>query len=148
VQAWRRQALFALSNSTQVLLEPQLSLAWRPDHGTGGRIQLPFLVQCFTLAGTNKKRGIFGSGNAQTAALPGGIARICNTARAEKTLFYVPDSVKRCTIDPARFIPEIRYRSSWAFRRASTNSARAGFTNNSRRINRFKLTNGYKKASE
>jgi hypothetical protein len=57
VQAWRRQALFALSNSTQVLLEPQLSLAWRPDHGTGGRIQLPFLVQCFTLAGTNKNKG-------------------------------------------------------------------------------------------
>jgi hypothetical protein len=43
------------------------------------------------------KRGIFGSGKAQTAAIPGGIARICNTARAEKTVFYVPDSVKRCT---------------------------------------------------
>jgi hypothetical protein len=54
------------------------------------------IVQCFTLAGTNKKRGIFGSGKAQTAAIPGGIARICNTARAEKTLFYVPDSVKHC----------------------------------------------------
>jgi hypothetical protein len=43
------------------------------------------------------KRLIFGSGKAQTAAIPGGIARICNTARAEKTLFYVPDSVKHCT---------------------------------------------------
>jgi hypothetical protein len=43
------------------------------------------------------KRGIIGSGTAQTAAIPGGIARIGNTARAEKTLFYVPDSVKRCT---------------------------------------------------
>jgi hypothetical protein len=45
------------------------------------------LVQCFTLDGTNKKRGIFGSGKAQTAAIQGGIARIFNTARAEKTLF-------------------------------------------------------------
>jgi hypothetical protein len=44
-------------------------------------------VQCFTLDGTNKKRGIFGSGKAQTAAIQGGIARIFNTARAEKTLF-------------------------------------------------------------
>jgi hypothetical protein len=26
VQAWRRQAFFALSNSTQVLLEPQCSV--------------------------------------------------------------------------------------------------------------------------
>jgi hypothetical protein len=43
-----------------------------------------------------KKRG-FGSGKAQTAAIPGGIARIGNTARAEKTLFYVPDRVKHCT---------------------------------------------------
>jgi hypothetical protein len=58
------------------------------------------LVQCFTLDGTNKKRGIFGSGKAQTAAIPGGIARIGNTARAEKTLFYVPDSVKHCTSTP------------------------------------------------
>jgi hypothetical protein len=59
--------------------------------------QLSLLVQCFTLDGTNKKRGIFGSGKAQTAAIPGGIARIGNTARAAKTLFCVPDSVKRCT---------------------------------------------------
>jgi hypothetical protein len=45
VQAWRRQAFFALSNSTQVLLEPQRSvLPGTPDHGTGGRIQLPFLA--------------------------------------------------------------------------------------------------------
>jgi hypothetical protein len=54
-------------------------------------------VQCFTLDGTNKKRGIFGSGKAQTAAIPGGTARIGNTARAEKTLFYAPDNVKHCT---------------------------------------------------
>jgi hypothetical protein len=51
-------------------------------------------VQGFTLAGTHKKEGVFASGKAQTAAIPGGIARICNTARAEKTLFYVPDGVK------------------------------------------------------
>jgi hypothetical protein len=38
------------------------------------------------------KRGVFGSGKAQTEAIPGGIASICNTARAEKTPFYVPDS--------------------------------------------------------
>jgi hypothetical protein len=39
VQAWRRQAFFALSNSTQVLLEPQRSVlpGAPPDHGTGGR---------------------------------------------------------------------------------------------------------------
>jgi hypothetical protein len=55
------------------------------------------LVQCFMLAGTHEKRRILGTGKAQTAAIPGGIARICNTARAEKTLFYVPDSVKNCT---------------------------------------------------
>jgi hypothetical protein len=58
-----------------------------------GAARLP----CFALAGTNKKRGIFGSGKAQTAAIPGGIARISNTARAEKTPFDVPDSVKHCT---------------------------------------------------
>jgi hypothetical protein len=42
------------------------------------------------------KKGFFASGKAQGAAIPGGMARICNTARAEKTLFYVPDSVKHC----------------------------------------------------
>jgi hypothetical protein len=43
--------------------------------------------QYFAFAGTHKKRRIFGSGKAQAAAIPGGIARICNTARTEKTLF-------------------------------------------------------------
>jgi hypothetical protein len=54
-------------------------------------------VPCFTLDGTNKKRGIFGSGKPQTAATPGGIARTCTTARAKKTLFYVPYRVKHGT---------------------------------------------------
>jgi hypothetical protein len=44
-----------------------------------------------------KKRDFWfwqGANRSDTAV---GIARICNTARAEKTLFYVPDSVKHCT---------------------------------------------------
>jgi len=36
-------------------------------------------------------------GKAQTTAIPVGIARICNAAMAQKTRFYVPDSVQHCT---------------------------------------------------
>jgi hypothetical protein len=51
----------------------------------------------FCASQRKSKRGFLGSGKAQTAAIPGGIARIGNTARAEKTLFHVPDSVKHGT---------------------------------------------------
>ena len=49
-------------------------------------------------AGCDKlNRWIFGLGKAQTAAIPPGIARICNAARAEMTRFYVADTVEHCT---------------------------------------------------
>jgi len=38
-----------------------------------------------------------GQGKAQTTAIPVGIARICNVAMAQKTRFYVPDSVQHYT---------------------------------------------------
>jgi len=38
-----------------------------------------------------------GQGKAQTTAIPAGIARICNAAMAQKTRFYVPDSMQHCT---------------------------------------------------
>jgi hypothetical protein len=45
VQAWRRQAFFALSNSTQVLLEPQRSVLpgtpiTAPAGASNGRFQV------------------------------------------------------------------------------------------------------------
>jgi hypothetical protein len=38
----------------------------------------------------HENRWIFGQGKAQTTAIPGGIARICNAALTEKTRFEVP----------------------------------------------------------
>src|SRR5665647_2247143 len=40
---------------------------------------------------------MLGRGKAQTTAIPAGIAQICNAAMAQKTRFYVPDSVQHCT---------------------------------------------------
>jgi hypothetical protein len=51
VQAWRRQAFFALSNSTQVLLEPQRSALpgtpiTAPAGASNGRFQVQKYVKC------------------------------------------------------------------------------------------------------
>jgi hypothetical protein len=56
-------------------------------------------VPCFAFAGTHKKEGflVLARRKPQRYRVAGGIARIGNTARADKTLFYVPDSVKLCT---------------------------------------------------
>jgi hypothetical protein len=39
----------------------------------------------------------FGSGQGANHSDTQGIARICNAAMAQKTRFYVPDSVQHCT---------------------------------------------------
>ena len=54
------------------------------------------LVQCCMLDGTNKNDGFLARARRKPQRYRG-IARICNAALAEKTRFYVPDSMQHCT---------------------------------------------------
>jgi hypothetical protein len=94
-----RKAPRALLTLGRVSFRDIKSTHWQPTSPCLVYLPNRLPVQCFTLAGTHEKAGILGSGKAQTAAIPGGIARIGHTARAEKTLFYEPDRVKHCTRD-------------------------------------------------